>query len=194
MSRFTRINTFYLFDVIIYKFSSSQEITESIIDKINRASEFKPIIIISRRKHLQKFDLTTKNIYFYPSNISIRLLSYEIKRIISTELEIQESTLSVCDLHLNLQTREVYRFNEKQYLRNKEFHLLEYLMRNTDILLSRQKILENVWDRNSYKYTNTVDVHMNTLRKKIDTNPDKRLIETIYCMGYIMHSTPFSLN
>jgi len=63
-------------------------------------------------------------------------------------------------------------------------------MINTDHVLTRQKILENVWDRNANLFTNTVDVHINNLRRKLDYDKQNQLIETIYCLGYIMHSKP----
>ncbi|MFC1810824.1 winged helix-turn-helix domain-containing protein, partial [Patescibacteria group bacterium] len=104
------------------------------------------------------------------------------------------TNLRVYDLKMNLNTREVTRYGENHYLRNKEFQLLEYLMRNHDTLLSRQVILENVWDRNAHLMTNTVDVHINCLRKKIDNENPTKLIETVYCTGYILHSKPFCNN
>ena len=103
----------------------------------------------------------------------------------------KEKKLKVADLVLNLNTRVAIRFNRKFTLRNKEFHLLEFLMRNTEIIFNRQKILEQVWDRNADMFTNTIDVHINILRRKLDFKETSRLIETIYCHGYVMHSKPF---
>ena len=97
-----------------------------------------------------------------------------LKKIISRKIdERKPKILKVNDLELNPYTREAFKIRQKYYLRNKEFQLLEYLMKNTDQILTRQKILESVWDRNTNLFTNTVDVHINKLRKKIDYNAKK---------------------
>lgn len=133
------------------------------------------------------------NIIVTSENTSIRQIAYDIKkRINSSVSKPKENTIKIADLSLDVQRRVASRFDNKFNLRNKEFHLLEFLMRNPDIIFSRQKILEQVWDRNANMFTNTVDVHINILRKKIDNKDGSRLIETIHCNGYTMHSTPFA--
>ena len=69
-------------------------------------------------------------------------------------------------------------------LRNKEFHLLIYFMRNVGIILSRAKILEDVWDANIFCNTNTVDVHVSNLRQKFKAHMKEDPIKTVYCIGY----------
>ncbi|MFC1600125.1 winged helix-turn-helix domain-containing protein [Patescibacteria group bacterium] len=171
--------------------------TGKFINLINAANISKPIFILINREFFlfneNKVEIRTK--FIYPHNISVRYLAFEIKRNIKNKV-IHEgpSILKVSDMKLDLDTREVTRFNETQFLRNKEFQLCEYLMRNTNMLLTRQMLLENVWDRNAHLITNTVDVHINCLRKKIDYSPKYKLIETIHCNGYIMHSKPFCNN
>ena len=76
--------------------------------------------------------------------------------------------------------------NEKSInLRNKEYSLMEFFMRNPGRVLSRTKILEEVWDRNAFCSTNTVDVHISSLRSKIKPYAPSGLIRTIPCVGYI---------
>lgn len=184
------------FDAIICKFPSKIHLPEVQLEKIQRVPDSCPFFIIADQTALK---LLAPNIslplYVYPDSITIRTLAFEIKKyILQRQSSKKKQTLKVADLTLDLQTREVERFDQKLYLRNKEFQLLEYLMNNTDIILSRQKILENVWDRNANLFTHTVDVHINSLRKKIDYEPKKRLIETVYCMGYRMHSISKSFN
>lgn len=71
------------------------------------------------------------------------------------------------------------------YLRNKEFTLLEYFMGNVGRVLSRTQILEDVWDRNYFGPTNTVDVHVSNLRKKLFRRFDLHFLKTVYCIGYL---------
>lgn len=182
------------FDCLIIRMPISPSLTNKYIKKLNSIKINKPIFILINRDFFL-FNNETQNLptkFIYPHNIPIRYLAFELKRNIKNKIfNDNQSILKVDNIKLNLDTREVTRFNETQFLRNKEFQLCEYLMRNTDLLLTRQMLLENVWDRNAHLITNTVDVHINCLRRKIDYKPEQRLIETIHCNGYIMHSKPF---
>jgi len=88
------------------------------------------------------------------------------------------------DLVMDLHTRTVACSNCPVFLSNKEFQLLEYLMRNSQRVLTRMEIYENVWDRNAMILTNTIDVHIMNLRRKIDLPFGKGLIRTVHCVGY----------
>ncbi len=82
-------------------------------------------------------------------------------------------------------SRKLFISGKYIYLRNKEFSLLEYFMKNMGRVLSRTLILEEVWDRNILCPTNTVDVHVSSLRKKIKLPEDTDFIKTVPCVGYI---------
>ncbi|EKD92855.1 MAG: Two-component transcriptional regulator, winged helix family protein [uncultured bacterium] len=88
------------------------------------------------------------------------------------------------DLELNLKAREVKRGTQFIRLKNKEFALLECLMRHPGEVLTRTFILEKVWDQNTNILSNTVDVHISRLRKKMDTRFERKMILTIPCVGY----------
>ncbi len=93
--------------------------------------------------------------------------------------------LEAADLRMDVKAYRVTRAGKPIKLRNKEFSLLEYFMRNPGVVLSRSIILENVWDMNTDPFTNTVDVHVQSLRKKIDSKFKNKLIQTIPKRGYI---------
>lgn len=193
------LNSFNLsdFDCIILRMPVSPSLTTEYIKILNSVRISKPIFILINREYflLNEDHMNIPTNFIYPHNISIRFLAFEIKRNIRNKaIQNSPSVMKVYDIKLNLDTREVTRFNKTQFLRNKEFQLLEYLMSNTGILLTRQMLLESVWDRNAHLITNTVDVHINCIRRKIDYDADSRLIETIHCNGYIMHSKPFCNN
>lgn len=90
------------------------------------------------------------------------------------------------DLEIDLERHQVHINGNMVLLRNKEFALLHFLMMNTGKVVSRTTILENVWDRNSDIMTNTVDVHISQLRKKLERHTDSKFVHTIPCMGYIL--------
>jgi DNA-binding response OmpR family regulator len=94
--------------------------------------------------------------------------------------------LSVADLVLNPLKRKVTRGGKAIDLSNKEFSLLEYLLRNKDQIVTRNMIVENVWDSSFNNFTNVVDVYINYLRNKIDRDFDPHLIHTIRGIGYAL--------
>jgi DNA-binding response OmpR family regulator len=93
-------------------------------------------------------------------------------------------TLRCEDLELDLYTRTADRAGEAYELSNKEFGLLEYLMRNPNRVLSRTQIAEKVWDMNFEPGSNVIDVYISSLRKKIDRGFERELIHTIKGAGY----------
>jgi len=92
--------------------------------------------------------------------------------------------LSVGDLTLNVAANIVERKGKKISLRRKCFKLLEYLMRNKNRVVTRSMILEHVWESSIDPITNTVDVHVKSLRDKIDKPFGTDLIKTVHGLGY----------
>jgi two-component system, OmpR family, copper resistance phosphate regulon response regulator CusR len=93
--------------------------------------------------------------------------------------------LTAGDLELDLDRKIAIRGNLQIELTAKEFSLLEYFMRNSGRVVSRNDIAEKVWDASFDFSTNVVDVYVNFLRKKIDKGFDKKLIHTKVGFGYI---------
>jgi len=96
----------------------------------------------------------------------------------------QGFVLRFADMEMNLHTKIVKRNNEIIDLTPKEFRLLEYMMKNSERVLSRTEIAENVWDTID-SGTNFIDVYINYLRKKIDKKFPTKLIHTKSGMGFI---------
>ncbi|MXZ80838.1 MAG: response regulator transcription factor [Gammaproteobacteria bacterium] len=98
----------------------------------------------------------------------------------------QETVLVVGSLEMNLLAREVKRDGTPIELQPREFSLLEYFMRHSDQVVTREMLLQNVWDYNFDPQTNVVDVHISRLRGKIDKGFDVQMLETIRGAGYIL--------
>ena len=92
--------------------------------------------------------------------------------------------LVIADLELDTATRIVIRAGTRIDLRSKEYALLELLMRHAHRPLTRNMIIEHVWDIHFDSATNVIDVHINSLRNKIDKNFTPALIHTIRGVGY----------
>lgn len=91
--------------------------------------------------------------------------------------------LKVADLNIDPETYSMYANNQKVKLRKKEFQLLQFFIANRNKILNRNTILENVWGPNCNPFTNTVDVHIAALRKKLNMN-GKTLLKTVHGVGY----------
>lgn len=95
-----------------------------------------------------------------------------------------ENILKIADLSLDLNTHNVLRNNQKIDLTNKEFSLLEYLMRNAKIPVSKEQIISHVWDFDADILPNNIEVYISFLREKIDKPFEKKLIQTVRGIGY----------
>ena len=99
--------------------------------------------------------------------------------------QAEQTMLKVGDLEMNLLTRVVRRGNRIIPLQNKEFRLLEYMMRRVDQVVTRTMLLEGVWDFHFNPNSNLIDAQMSKLRQKIDTREFGRpLIHTMRGIGY----------
>jgi two-component system, OmpR family, response regulator MprA len=92
----------------------------------------------------------------------------------------------VGDLRLNPDTREVFRGERQLDLTAREFELLEYLMRNARIVVSRQTLLDEVWGYHTFAETNTVDVFISNLRRKLEDGGEPRVLHTMRGAGYVL--------
>jgi DNA-binding response OmpR family regulator len=94
--------------------------------------------------------------------------------------------LRVGDLMLNPDTHEVSRGDRRIDLTQREFELLEYLMRNERLVISRQKLLDEVWGYDPFSITNTIEVFVSNLRRKLEAGGEPRLLHTVRGAGYVL--------
>ncbi|WP_205698201.1 response regulator transcription factor [Conexibacter sp. SYSU D00693] len=98
------------------------------------------------------------------------------------------ASLVVGDLQLNPDTHEVRRGEREVELTQREFELLEYLMRNERIVVPRQRLLEDVWGYDPFATTNTIEVFVSNLRRKLEAGGEDRLLHTIRGAGYVLRA------
>ncbi|MFI3260905.1 MAG: response regulator transcription factor [bacterium] len=96
-----------------------------------------------------------------------------------------DNVLKIYDLTLNIKTHEVIRNNEIIKLSSKEFSILKYMLINKNIVLSREKIENALWNFEYEGASNMIDVYIRYLRKKIDDQYDNKIIHTIRGAGYV---------
>jgi two-component system copper resistance phosphate regulon response regulator CusR len=98
----------------------------------------------------------------------------------------ETSVLNIGDITMNVETHRVFRGEKEINLTQKEFALLEFLIRNKGKVCTRTRIIEHVWDIHFDYDTSVIDVYINFLRKKLDTGKAKDYIHTIRGVGYIV--------
>jgi heavy metal response regulator len=117
---------------------------------------------------------------------SFQELLARIRALRRRRQEVEPVLLRVADLTLDPARRLVRRGPDKIELSTKEFALLDYFMRNPGRVLTRTMIAEHVWDYDFDTATNVIDVYVNFLRKKIDTDREPKLIHTVRGVGYVL--------
>ncbi len=122
-------------------------------------------------------DYLTKPFLFDELTARIRALLRRPKETLPVELKVK-------DIVLNTATRKVTRAGEEFVLTFKEFMILEYFMRHSGRVVTRDQLYDHAWDFSADAFSNTVDVHIKNLRKKIDYNNNEKLLETVRGLGY----------
>ncbi len=159
-----------------------------VLKRIRTKNQKVPILILTARDavgekvmHLAAGadDYLTKP--FELAELTIRI------RVLLRRGQVNRSDLiRVADLEIDRVSRQVRRNNEPVVLTAKEYALLEFMMVNAGRVLSRDLIIEHVWDQSFEGLTNIVDVYIRRLRSKVDDPVDMRLIHTAYSIGYCL--------
>ncbi len=113
-------------------------------------------------------------------------LSARVRALLRRHPPHGSAPLVVGDLRLNPDTREVVRGSRQIELTAREFDLLEYLMRNERLVISRQRLLDEVWGYDPFTETNTVDVFISNLRRKLEAGGEPRILHTVRGAGYVL--------
>lgn len=111
-------------------------------------------------------------------------LMARIRAVTRRPQETLPTELSIHDVRLNTNTRKVFVGSEEVAFTLKEFAILELFMRNPDRVLTREFILDHVWDFNFNSLSNVVDVHVKNLRQKLSSTRQGDIIETVTGVGY----------
>ena len=113
-------------------------------------------------------------------------LTARVRALLRREGKDRGAEIKFADLRLDPVSHKVWRGKSEIELTAKEYGLLEYLMRNTNTVLSRAMIADHVWDYAFDSFTNIIDVYVNYLRKKVDKDFPVKLIHTVRGQGYVM--------
>lgn len=182
-SYLARTNTY---DIIILDNMLPEKSGIMVCQEIRKTGHMTPILILSALSDTwRKVDLLNSGADDYMIKpFSFEELMARIRALMRRPNQIEGDVITVDDLVLDTKQQSIKRAGKGIYLTRKEFMLLEYLMRNLGNVLSRGMIMEHVWDMTSDPFSNTIESHVLSLRKKVDTNPERKLIYTVPGRGY----------
>ncbi len=109
-----------------------------------------------------------------------------VRALMRRKGEVLERQLVVHDLEVDTHLQQATRAGHPLSLTNKEFALLEFLVRNRDRVVGRREISEHVWDDNYDPVSNLIESYINRLRRKVDSDFDRPLIHTRRGAGYVL--------
>jgi len=160
----------------------------SILKQMRDQKTSTPVLLLTVRASIEDrvLGLDTGADDYLSKPFAFQELLARVRALLRRQADAQPPYLQIADLRLDPAQRVVYRGEQKIDLTPKEFALLDYFMRNQDRVLTRTMIAEHVWDYNFDTETNVIDVYVNYLRKKIDTDRDSKLIHTVRGVGYVM--------
>jgi two-component system response regulator MprA len=157
-----------------------------------RAESDAPILVLTARAELddrvEGLDSGADDYLVKP--FERRELLARIRALLRRRPPRGSASLAVGDLRLNPDTREVWRGDRQIELTNREFELLEYLMRNERLVVSRERLLEEVWGYDPMAMTNTIDVFVSNLRRKLEAEGEPRVLHTKRGAGYVIKAPP----
>lgn len=172
-------------DLIILDYNLPKLNGREVIKNIRENDIDVPIIMTTVHHELKdKVDLLNLGADDYLAKpFALAELLARIKALLRRPKKWEGNLLKICDLELNPDNFSVTKNGARVTLSTKEFSLLEYLLRHKGRVLSRQTIMEHVWDENADPFSNTIETHIRNLRKKLEAD-GRRFIFTVSNRGY----------
>lgn len=172
-----------ILDVMIPRLSGFE-----VLKKIREMKIETPVLFLTARDHVDDivFGLNIGADDYMVKPFSFDELMARLRVIVRRRPEVRENIYTCGDLSLNVNTRRVTRQGKEISLSPKEYAILECLIRNKNIVLTRAQIESNIWDMDYNGESNVIDVYIRYLRRKIDDDFDEKLIQTVRGVGYML--------
>ncbi len=174
------------YDIIVLDNVLPKKTGNIVCEEIRRYGKTMPIIMLSSLADTdKKVELLNKGADDYLTKpFSFEELSARIHALLRRQPTIAQDVLTANDLVMDVQKHSIARGGKEIYLTRKEFMLLELLLRNKNIAISRARIMEHVWDMSIDPFSNTIEAHILNIRKKIDVRGRRKLMYTLPGVGY----------
>jgi DNA-binding response OmpR family regulator len=163
-----------------------------VLASLRRSGKKTPVLFLTARDSIQDrvrgLDAGANDYLVKP--FSLEELMARIRVLTRTAHGVAQNLLTAGDLSMDIGSREVLRGGKRIELSAKEYQLLEYLLHNKGIALTREKIENHIWNFDYEGGTNVVDVYISYLRRKIDAGQEQKLIRTVRGVGYMLKDIP----
>lgn len=159
-----------------------------VLQELRKRNHTAPVLLLTVRATIEDkvLGLDSGADDYLAKPFAFQELLARVRALLRRRAERVPAVLTLADLTLDPAKHAVFRGGKKIELTSKEFALLDYFMRNPGRVLTRTMILEHVWDYDFDTGTNVVDVYVNYLRKKIDSDREPKLVHTIRGVGYVL--------
>lgn len=157
-----------------------------LVRQLRREGNETPVLFLTARDSIEdRVDgLDAGGDDYLTKPFALEELSARVRALTRRRSEHRGNLYQIEDLTLDIKRRTVHRGNVEISLSTREFSLLEYLMRNAGVVLSREQIEQYIWNYEYGGNSNIVDVYIRNLRKKIDADFEPKLIRTVRTIGY----------
>ena len=160
----------------------------SVLHELRAGRVSTPVLLLTVRANIEDkvLGLDAGADDYLTKPFAFRELVARIRALLRRQTEAKLPVLRFADLTLDPARRMVFRGAKKIDLTAKEYALLDYFIRNPGRVLTRTMIADHVWDYNFDSMTNIIDVYVNYLRRKIDSDREHKLIHTVRGVGYVL--------
>src|SRR5215469_3666478 len=176
----------YQYDMVILDLMLPGMDGSEVLRRIRKVNSSVPVLILSARDSVQDkvAHMETGADDYLTKPFAFAELLVRIKALMRRGPVNRASTVRIADLEPDRLSQQVKRAGQRIDLTSKEYALLEYLMSNAGRVLSRNMIIEHVWDQSFDGITNIVDVYIRHLRNKVDDGHEPKLLHTVRGVGY----------
>lgn len=179
-------------DAVIFQSQISPHDFDLLSDFVDELSSEVPLIFLHpfSEKFSQTFPSLVERSVLVGNELDLEDTAHLIYDLISEIFDEQIENIVSGPITLNRHMRHLEILGKTVNLTKKEFCLMELLTRNLGKIISRERIIDHVWDRRTYVASNTIDVYVSRLRKKLPKDSHGPIIKTIPCLGYSLHLAP----
>jgi len=178
----------YPYDLIILDLMLPRLDGKGLLQRIRKKNTCVPVLVLTASDTVEEkvrlFEMGADDYLTKP--FAFAELLVRAKALLRRGPVNRSSTVMIGDLELDRLTQQVKRGGKRIELTTKEYQLLEYLMQNPGRVLSRNMIIEHVWDQSFDGFTNIVDVYVRHLRNKVDEDHEFKMIRTVRGAGYMI--------
>lgn len=158
----------------------------ALLRRLRQEQNTTPVLLLTARDSaediVQGLDCGADDYLVKPFDFSVLLA--RLRAMLRRAVGVHENVYTCGDLEVHPMEQQVFRGGREIVLSGREYQILLYLIRNQNLVLTRDQIQNNVWNDDGGKASNVVDVYIRYLRRKIDDDYEKKLIHTIRGAGY----------